>query len=125
MQYSESQEMYLETILMLEEQRGYARRVEIAEQLGYSKPSVTCAIKLLKAKEYITENEHNHIRLTQSGHRKAASVYERHHLITQLLIHMGAEPSVAEENACRIEHVISADLTDTIRKFMNEAVAFG
>lgn len=125
MQYSESQEMYLETILLLEEQRGYARRVEIAEKLGFSKPSVTCAIKLLRDKGYIVENEHNHIRLTQSGRRKAAAVYERHHLITQLLIHMGAEPSVAEENACRIEHVISAELTETIRKYMDEAVAFG
>lgn len=125
MQYSESQEMYLETILLLENQRGYARRVEIAEELGFSKPSVTCAIRLLKDKGYITENERNHIRLTSNGRSKAESVYERHHLITRLLIHLGAEPSVAEENACRIEHVISADLTDTIRKYMNEAVAFG
>lgn len=125
MQYSESQEMYLETILLLENQRGYARRVEIAEELGFSKPSVTCAIRLLKDKGYITENERNHIRLASKGRSKAMSVYERHHLITQLLIHLGAEPPVAEENACRIEHVISADLTDTIRKYMNEAAAFG
>lgn len=121
MQYSESQEMYLETILLLERQQGYARRVEIAERLGYSKPSVTCAIKLLKDKGYIWESEHSHIRLTEAGRHKAASVYERHHLITRLLIHVGAEPSVAEENACRIEHVISPDLTDTIRRYMNEA----
>ena len=125
MQYSESQEMYLETILLLENQRGYARRVEIAEELGFYKPSVTCAIRLLKDKGYIIENERNHIRLTAHGRSKAMAVYERHHLITRLLIHVGAEPSVAEENACRIEHVISAVLTDTIRKFMDEAIAFG
>ena len=125
MQYSESQEMYLETILLLENRRGYARRVEIAEKLGFTKPSVTCAMKLLKDKGYIIENERNHIRLTSKGRSQAALIYERHHLITRLLIHLGAKPSVAEENACRIEHVISADLTDTIRKYMNEAVAFG
>ena len=125
MQYSESQEMYLETILLLENQRGYARRVEIAEELGFSKPSVTCAIRLLKDKGYIIENERNHIRLTSKGRSKAASIYERHHLITRLLIHMGADPVVAEEHACRIEHVITAVLTDTIRKFMDEAIAFG
>ena len=124
MQYSESQEMYLETILLLQQQRGYARRVEIAKGLGFSKPSVTCAIRLLKDKGYIIEDERNHIRLTPKGYSRATAVYERHHLITQLLIHLGAEPSVAEQNACRIEHVISADLTDTIRKYMNEAVVF-
>lgn len=125
MRYRESEEMYLETILLLEERSQGVRRVDIAAELGYSKPSVSNAVKQLKQKGLVCENEFGHIRLTESGRNAAVSIYEKHHLITRLLVKIGADPAVAEENACRIEHVISADLLDTIKNYMNEAPACG
>lgn len=124
MRNHESEEMYLETILLLEEKIHSVRRVDIAAELGYSKPSISVAMKLLKAKGLICEEE-GLIRLSESGRRAAVAVYEKHHLITRLLIKLGADPTVAEENACRMEHVISSELLDTIRNYINEAPACG
>lgn len=118
MRYHESEEMYLETILILEGRKGYVRSVDIAAELGYSKPSVSIAMKRLKEKGHIHMEDSGEIQLTDAGRRLALSVYEKHHLITQLLIGIGAEPSVAEDNACRMEHVITPELLETIRNYV-------
>lgn len=123
MRSRESEEMYLETILLLDDRDGSARRVDIAAKMGVTKPSVTMAVKSLRAKGYVCDDELGRVRLTMEGRSRAAAVYERHHLITLLLMHIGAAPCEAEENACRIEHVISADLTEAIRRFVSEAIA--
>lgn len=125
MRNCESEEMYLETILLLSQKKGHIRRVDIAAEMGVSKPSVTCAMRTLTAKGYVSDDESGGIRLTDAGKFKAESVYERHHLITQLLLHIGADPVEAEENACRMEHVVSSALMDAIRSFMNDAPVYG
>ena len=102
MRNCESEEMYLETILLLSRQNGSVRRVDIAVDKGVSKPSVTTAIKLLKAKEYICDDEQGVVQLTDAGRRRAEAIYERHHLLMELLMHIGAEASDAEDNACRM-----------------------
>ncbi len=123
MRNNESEEMYLETIYVLQKELTEIRSVDIARQLGYSKPSVCVAMKRLKEKEFITIDEQGVITLTESGRKAAAGVYERHHLLTKFFMGIGAAPGVAEENACRIEHVISAELLETMRTFMGRETA--
>ena len=107
MQRTESQEMYLETILLLSKKKPVVRSVDIATELHISKPSVSLATKNLKELELITITPEGYIYLTEAGMSIASSVYERHLAITKLLIHLGVSADVAEQDACRIEHVIS------------------
>ena len=125
MRNRESEEMYLETILVLSMRKGHIRRVDIAEELNISRPSVTTAIKSLNAKGYVCDDALGNIRLTEKGRVLAESIYEKHHLITRLLMHIGADSVEAENNACRIEHVVSNELTEVIRRFVDERPAFG
>ena len=115
MKYSESEEMYLETILILENHTPNVRSVDIANELGYSKASISVAMKRLKEKGYIAMGDSAAICLTEKGRQTAMRVYERHHLLTQFFTSIGADSMVAEENACRIEHVISPELVEIIR----------
>ena len=124
MRNCESEEMYLETILILSREKGQVRRVDIAESMNVSKPSVTFAMRALTEKGYVCADESGGILLTDAGRSKAETIYERHHLITQLLMHIGADPADAEANACRMEHVVSTELTEVIRRFMNEGPVF-
>jgi len=124
MRNCESEEMYLETILILSREKGQVRRVDIAESMSVSKPSVTFAMRSLTEKGYVCDDGNGGIRLTDIGKSKAETIYERHHLITQLLMHIGADPADAEANACRMEHVVSTELTEVIRRFMNEGPVF-
>ena len=124
MRNCESEEMYLETILILSREKGQVRRVDIAESMNVSKPSVTFAIRSLTEKGYVCDDGNGGILLTDVGRSKAETIYERHHLITQLLMHIGADPADAEANACRMEHVVSTELTEVIRRFMNEGPVF-
>ena len=124
MRNCESEEMYLETILILFREKGQIRRVDIAESMNVSKPSVTFAIRSLTEKGYVCDDGNGGILLTDVGRSKAETIYERHHLITQLLMHIGADPADAEANACRMEHVVSTELTEVIRRFMNEGPVF-
>ena len=124
MRNCESEEMYLETILILSREKGQIRRVDIAESMNVSKPSVTFAIRSLTEKGYVCADESGGILLTDVGRSKAETIYERHHLITQLLMHIGADPADAEANACRMEHVVSSELTEVIRRFMNQGPVF-
>ena len=118
MKICESEEMYLETILVLSRRNGRVRRVDVAEELGVSKPSVTSAIKTLYTKGYVLDDELGHVHLTEAGRQRAETIYDKHHLITRLLMHIGADPAEAENNACRIEHVVSDELTEVIRRFI-------
>lgn len=124
MRNRESEEMYLETILLLSREKGQVRRVDIAEAMNVSKPSVTFAMRSLTEKGYVCADESGGIRLTDAGRSKAEAIYERHHLITQLLMHIGADPADAEANACRMEHVVSNEMTEVIRRFMNQGPVF-
>ena len=118
--YQESEEMYLETILLLKRKSSNVHAVNIAEELGYSRPSVSRGVNLLAQKGYIVIAQSGEISFTPEGKTKTESIYERHIVITKLLIKTGASQEVAEENACRIEHVITPELFDTIKKYVKK-----
>lgn len=120
MKYRESEEMYLETILLLKKQKSCLHSVDIANELEYSRPSVSRAVGLLQKNGYITMAQSGEIDLTDAGYKKAMEIYERHRIITQVLIRLGANEEVAEDNACRIEHVISKELVDTLKEYLEK-----
>ena len=109
MQIRESAENYLETILMLQKRQGQVRSVDIASELSFSKPSVSVAMKNLRLGGYIEIAADGSISLLEKGRKVAEKVYERHTLLTQWLTMLGVSPETAAEDACRIEHVISAE----------------
>lgn len=113
----ESEEMYLETIFLLTKKSNFVRSVHVAEELGYSRPSVSRAVNLLCGKGYVLIDQNGSIRLTEEGKQRALDIYERHRVITELLTEIGADAEVAEENACRIEHVITPELFDVLKKY--------
>lgn len=117
MKYRESEEMYLETILLLKRQKSCVHSVDIANELAYSRPSVSRAVGLLQKNGYIKMAASGEISLTDEGYKKATEIYERHRVITQVLIKIGADKDMAEDNACRIEHVISEELMDVLKRF--------
>ncbi len=119
MPLKESGEMYLETISILSKKSGAVRSVDVANSLGYSKPSVSRAVGLLKEKGYIVFDENGHIRLTDSGTLVAEEVFERHTIITKALTLLGVEKDIAAEDACRIEHIISKETFNAIKKHIN------
>ncbi len=120
MRTRESEEMYLETILLLKRKKGSVRSVDVVEELGYAKSSVSRAVNLLVQKGYVVMDRNGDLTLTANGEKKASSVFERHFYITRALVKIGADAALAEANACRIEHVISDDLFDLIKKFATE-----
>ena len=107
MNIHESGEDYLEQILILETEGGYARSIDIAVALNFSKPSVSIAMKTLRERGYITMNEKSHIRLTPAGREIAERIYDRHRKITDFLVAIGADEQHAAEDACKMEHDIS------------------
>lgn len=117
--YQESEEMYLETILLCKRKSHNVHAVHIAEELGYSRPSVSRGVNLLVKKGYITVTQSGEIEFTQAGKEKAEDIYERHTVITKLLEMTGASREVAEENACRIEHVVSPELFDILKQYVH------
>ena len=119
MKYHESEEMYLETILLLTERQAEVRSIDIATELNYSRASVSRAVGLLQSKGYITI-ENSFIKLTDVGYKKAKEIFESHEIITDLLIKIGVSKEMAEDNACRIEHVISPELLSYFKKFLNK-----
>ncbi|MDE5943348.1 MAG: metal-dependent transcriptional regulator [Clostridia bacterium] len=121
MKIQESEEMYLETIYILKMRSGDVRAVDVAAELNYSRPSVSRAMGLLKDKGYITIDESRGINLTEEGKKRAKAVYEKHEVITKLFIKMGASEPLAEENACRIEHVISDEMFEVLKKFSEKS----
>ena len=117
---AESGEMYLETIYVLTRKSTSVRSVDVAESMGYSKPSVSRAIGILKSGEYITVDRSGHITLTEKGIQTAENLYERHTILTSLLVSLGVEKETAAEDACKIEHVISEESFEAIKTYIGE-----
>lgn len=109
MKIQKSAEDYLETILILYNRRGTVHAIDIANELAFSKPSVSVAMKNLRENGYITVNENNEISLTESGRKIAETIYERHTLLSGWLMALGVDSKIAAEDACRMEHVISPE----------------
>lgn len=114
---NESAENYLETILMLSKVKPVVRSVDIAEELNFKKSSVSVAMKNLREKNHITVTKEGYIYLTESGLAIAEMIYERHELLTDWLVRLGVDKKIAADDACRIEHVISKESFDAIKKF--------
>ena len=117
MRLQESGEMYLEAILVLFRKNGHVRSVDISEYLGYSKPSVSRAVGVLKTGEYISVDHDGSITLTDSGREIAEKIYERHTVLTELLVRMGVSRDVAASDACRLEHAISDESFQAIKNY--------
>ena len=116
----ESGEMYLETILILQKSNGFVRSTDISEHMGYSKPSVSRAMGLLRSGGYIVMDEDNLITLTDAGRAVAQKIFDRHTVLTNLLISLGVDANVAAEDACKMEHVISDESLAAIKQFVTE-----
>ena len=115
MHYNESAENYLETILMLSKKLPVVRAVDIANELGYKKSSVSIAMKHLRENHHIVVNESGFITLTESGRAVAEMVFERHEILTNVLVALGVPEEIASEDACKIEHVISPESFEAIK----------
>ena len=118
MRLQESGEMYLESIYVLSKAQGTVRSIDISEYMGYSKPSVSRAVNLLKNGGYITMDKDNLIALTDSGLDIAQKIFDRPTLIANLLIRLGVSEKTAAEDACKLEHSISDESFEAIRKYM-------
>ena len=120
MKTQESMENYLETILILSQKRPVVRSVDIAEELGFKKSSVSVAMKNLREKKHIKVDEQGFIHLTPSGLEIANMIYERHTLLSSWLIHLGVPADVAAADACKMEHVISKESFEAIKRHVYE-----
>ena len=116
MKIQESAENYLEAILMIHNRQGNVRSIDIANELSFSKPSVSVAMKNLRTNGYIEMDKDGFITLLDKGREIAEKIYERHTLISNWLMHMGVSPETATEDACRIEHVISAETFEKLKE---------
>ena len=112
----ESGEMYLETIYVLLQKSNAVRSIDISEYMGYSKPSVSRAVGLLKNGGYISVDKNGYISLTATGKDMAQKIYERHTVLSRMLIRLGVDPAVAAEDACRLEHAISDQSFEAIKR---------
>ena len=120
MSLHESAEMYLETILTLSQNNTTVRSIDVAEALGYSRPSVSRAVGLLKKDGYLVVDNDGFLTLTEKGHEVAGKIYERHTILTAALMALGVDKESATEDACRIEHVISDKSLDAIKAHMDK-----
>lgn len=120
MSMRESGEMYLETIYILSQKSSNVRGIDVGEYMGYSKPSVSRAIGILKKDGLVITDEQGYIKLTETGENKAKIIYERHMLLSQLLMNIGVDEKTATEDACRIEHYISQKTFDAIKKHVEK-----
>lgn len=119
---NESAENYLETILLLSRRLPVVRSVDIANELGFKKSSVSIAMKNLREKQHITVTDAGFIYLTDTGREIAEMIYERHEMISSWLIRMGVPEDIAAEDACKMEHVISKETFDVLKKVMKESL---
>lgn len=116
MKIQESAENYLETILILKNKNGAVRSIDIANELGFSKPSVSVAMKNLRENGYIEVDSSGYITLLDSGRKIAEKIYERHTTLSKWLVSLGVDAKTAAEDACRIEHIISSESFEAIKK---------
>lgn len=120
MHLQESGEMYLETILILSQKSDAIRGIDIGEYMGYSKPSVSRAIGLLKKGGYVDTNEHGHIVLTEIGRETATKTYERHKFLTKFFTHIGVDEETASKDACKAEHILSDATITAMKNYLNK-----
>ncbi|MDE5984587.1 MAG: metal-dependent transcriptional regulator [Eubacterium sp.] len=118
MKIHESAENYLETILMIKNKKGAVRSIDIANELEFSKPSVSVAMKNLRANGYIDVDTNGYITLLESGKEIAEKMYERHTILSNWLISLGVDEKIAVEDACKIEHIISTESFEAIKKIL-------
>ena len=116
MKIQESAENYLEAILILKNKNGAVRSIDIANELGFSKPSVSVAMKNLRENGYIEVDSSGYITLLDSGRQIAEKIYERHTTLSKWLVSLGVDAKTAAEDACRIEHIISSESFEAIKK---------
>ncbi len=124
MHLQESGEMYLETIYVLSQTSSFVRSIDVGEYMGYSKPSVSRAVGLLKTGGYITVDEDGGLKLTEVGYETASKLYERHTVLTQWLVSLGVDETTAAEDACKIEHDLSETSFDAIKRHLTEKHGF-
>lgn len=117
----ESLEDYLETILMLYKSTGQVRSIDIANEMNFTKPSVSIAMKNLREKGYITMADNGYITLTESGKKRAESVFERHTILADLLISIGVNEETAREDACKVEHDLSEESFEAIKRVFHSS----
>jgi DtxR family Mn-dependent transcriptional regulator len=120
MKIQESAENYLETILVISHKKGMVRSIDIVNELEFSKPSVSVAMKNLRENGYIEMDKDGYIMLLDKGREIAEKIYERHTTLSKYLVALGVDPVVAAEDACRIEHVISAESFEAIKNHIKE-----
>ena len=120
MSLHESAEMYLETIYLLSEKTGSVRSIDVAEYMGYSKPSVSRAVSLLREGGYLSMAEDGYLTLTAMGKETAKKIFERHTVLSDFLAFIGVEGEVAAKDACKIEHVVSDETIMAIKKFLEK-----
>ena len=120
MKKSESAEMYLETILLLQDKQPWVRSIDVVRQTGYTKPSVSRAVGLLKANGQIEVDSNGYITLTPQGHALATKIVERHRVITDFLTSLGVSREIASDDACKMEHIISDEVFEQMKKRVTE-----
>ena len=120
MSIHESGEMYLEAILVLSQKNGFVRSIDVSEYLGYSKPSVSRAVGILKNGNYIVMDKDGSLTLTESGKAIAEKIFERHTILSQLLVRLGVSQETANADACKLEHAISDESFAAIKRHMAE-----
>ena len=116
MKIQESAENYLESILILMQKNGQVRSIDVAHYTGFSKPSISRAVGLLRDNGYVTIDQNGLLSLTEAGLKIAETIYERHTVLTDLLTRLGVPPEIAAEDACRIEHVISPETFEKLKE---------
>ncbi|TCO68269.1 metal-dependent transcriptional regulator [Marinisporobacter balticus] len=121
MKIQESAENYLEMILILKERNGQVRSIDIVNEMGYTKPSISIAMKKLRENGYIKVDENGYITLEKLGYEIAVQIYERHQTLTQLLIAAGVNEETAMKDACRIEHIISDESYKCIKEYFKQS----
>ena len=119
MAIQESGEMYLETIYVLSQRSSSVRAIDVGESMGFSKPSVSRAISLLKKDGLVTTDEQGSLKLTEAGERRAKQIYERHTILTELFMRLGVDGKTAADDACRIEHYISDATFRAVKDHLN------
>lgn len=121
MKIQESGENYLETILILLQRNGYARSIDVANELGFSKASVSRAMGILKKAGFLVMQRNGNLTLTEAGYRRAGAVYERHNMIAEFLeMTLGVDHKTATQDSCRIEHIISEESFSRIKSYVTE-----
>lgn len=120
MKIQESAENYLEAILVLKQRNGQVRSIDVAHYTGFSKPSISRAVGLLRDNGYVSIDQNGLLSLTEAGLKIAETIYERHTVLTDLLTKLGVSPETAAEDACRIEHVISAETFDKLKEHVRK-----